>query len=464
MIMDMKLSQIFPSHIQLIFEQLGTIAVLNAEGQYVYVSRAWAQKMECAPECALGRHVTEFFPNTRALEAMEQGTPILAHPIKIGRGSEGKQFTSYFPLFEGDQLIGCIIQTIFHGINEAQDFFDSFNKLRNERNYYRRELNRIRGAKYSIDNIVGESRAISQLRHNIRQAARSVSTVLIEGETGSGKELVCHAIHALSNRSSGPFITVNCAAIPLELAESELFGYESGAFTGAKAGGKAGRFELAHRGTLFLDEIDQLLPVMQPKLLRVLQEKELERVGGTKSTPVDVRLIAATNSNLEEQIRNKQFRSDLYYRLNVISIRIPPLRERLEDLPLLVDDIVQRLNEQLGASVEGVSEDVLARFADYEWRGNIRELQNVLERAVNNMPTGLLTWDVFADYFKSREQPPLHNSVSEQSDFRAVKKRLEHSVVADALARSGGNKKQAAAFLGISRTMLYRKLHTHGLL
>lgn len=448
---------------RLIFEQLGTFALLNAEGNYLYVSKSWAEKMECAPEDALGRHVTEFYPNTRAVEAMEKRIPILAHPIKVGVKPSGKQFTSYFPLFEGGRLIGCIIQTIFDGMSEAQEFSDTFKRLRSERNYYREELSRIRGAKYSIGNIVGESQAIRLLRDAIRQAARSVSNVLIEGETGTGKELVSHAIHALSERADRPFIKVNCAAIPLELAESELFGYDYGAFTGAKSGGKVGRFELAHRGTLFLDEIDQLSPAVQPKLLRVLQEKELERVGSTKSTPVDVRLITATNSNLEQQIQGRQFRSDLYYRLNVINIRIPPLRERLEDLPLLVEDSIRRLNMQLGTSVEGVSGEVLERFADYGWRGNIRELQNVLERAINSMPTGVLPWDAFADYFMGREQQSLHRSFPGQPGFKAIKKRLERSIIVDALTRSQGNKKQAAEFLGISRTLLYRKLHEYGL-
>ena len=288
--------------------------------------------------------------------------------------------------------------------------------------------------------------------------------MLIEGETGTGKELVSHSIHSLSSRSAKPLIKLNCAAIPEGLAESELFGYEQGAFTGANKGGKVGKFELAHKGTLFLDEINQLSSTIQPKLLRTLQEKEIERVGGVKTIPVDVRLIAATNKPLEDLIQDNKFRSDLYYRLNVIYIRIPPLRERLEDIPLLTLSIIEKLNMQMGTSVSGVSDDVLSMFQQYSWPGNIRELQNILERAMNQKLTGLLTKQDFEPQFELLRKRI--TGATPKENYQSVglaKKQMEKKLIEETLAQFDGNKKQAAEHLGISRTSLYNKIRELGI-
>ena len=213
-------------------------------------------------------------------------------------------------------------------------------------------------SKYGIDNIIGISEAVQGLKMEILSAARTSSSVLIEGETAVGKELVAHAIHSLSNRHAGSFVRVNCSAIPENLMESEFFGYESGAFTGAQKGGKAGKFERATGGSLFLDEIGELPLYMQPKFLRMLQEQEIERVGGSQLIPIDTRIIAATNVSLEELVQKRLFREDLYYRLNVVRIRVPPLRERKEDIPLLVEDVINRLNIRLGLEITGVDQEV----------------------------------------------------------------------------------------------------------
>lgn len=452
-----------PEFCRLVFEHLGTFAILDRSGRYVFVSQKWAERMNCAPENAIGRHVTEFFPYTRAMEAMEKKAPILAHPIKISDASDAKQFTSYLPLFEGHEVVGCVIQTVFHNIDEAICFSDNFNKVYRERNYYKQELRKLQGSRYQIENIIGESKSILALKENIRLAARSASNVLIEGETGTGKELVAHAIHDLSNRAFHPMIKVNCAAIPLELAESELFGYEYGAFSGAKAGGKSGKFELAHKGTLFLDEINQMSALIQPKLLRVIQEGELERVGGSKNIKIDVRLIAAANASLEDMVDDKLFRSDLYYRLNVINIRIPPLRDRLSDIPLLVSNMIERLNLQLGTTVEGVSPEALENLCDYAWPGNIRELQNVLERAMNARLTGMIPWQYFSEYFQQKRKNFLTDRATFRTPIRETKRNLERSMIYDALMKNRGNKKRTAESLGISRTMLYRKIQEYGI-
>jgi two-component system response regulator AtoC len=228
---------------------------------------------------------------------------------------------------------------------------------------------------------VGESSAIRQVYQVVEKVADTPSTVLITGESGTGKELVARALHDNSSRRAGPFIKINCAAIPKTLMESELFGYEKGAFTGA-VGSKPGRFELAHGGSLFLDEIGEIPVEMQVKLLRVLQESEFERVGGIKTIKVDVRLITATNRDLAAEITTGGFRDDLYYRLNVVPIHLPPLRERREDIPLLVDHFLTRFNERLKKQVTGVEPEAIDRFVSHQWPGNIRELENVIERTV----------------------------------------------------------------------------------
>lgn len=449
-----------PVFTKLIFEQLGVFAILNSSGNYIYVTNSWAKGYGCTPNEVIGKHVKDFYPETRAIEAMERNTPILAHPIGINAHNNERQFTSYIPIVHNQKVLGCIIQTIFRDVAEAFTFSEVFSKLLSERNYYRKELRKIHANKYSIENIIGSSNAIKQLKEQIYQAARSTSNVVIEGETGTGKELVTHSIHALSDRSNKTLIKLNCASIPLELAESELFGYEYGAFTGAKSGGKTGKFELADKSTLFLDEINHLSVVIQPKLLRVLQEKEIERIGGTKTIPIDIRLITATNIPLKKLVEQNSFRSDLFYRLNVINIRIPPLRERLEDLPLLIDSIIERLNIQLGTMVSGIDEDTLQKFKDYSWPGNIRELQNVLERAMNEKLSGTLSWQQFSGYFDTPNYRMLKQNVfkAQYKDTKKAKKELERSMINEVLSQFNGNKKKTAEYLGISRTLLYQKI------
>jgi formate hydrogenlyase transcriptional activator len=232
-----------------------------------------------------------------------------------------------------------------------------------------------------FEQIIGNSPALEALLEQVERVAPTDSTVLIEGETGTGKELIAHAIHNISLRCGRPFVRLNCAAIPLDLLESELFGHERGAFTGAIAQ-KIGRFELADKGTLFLDEVGDIPPALQPKLLRVLQEQEFERLGSTRTHQVDVRLVAATNRDLTEMVNRGEFRSDLYYRLNVFPIMLPPLRERREDIPALVTHFVEILGRRMGRPIEEIPRETMSALSSYQWPGNIRELQNLIERAV----------------------------------------------------------------------------------
>src|SRR5258707_963756 len=240
-----------------------------------------------------------------------------------------------------------------------------------------------------FEQVIGNSPALEAVLEQVDRVAPTGSTVLIQGETGTGKELIAHAIHNISSRCGRPFVRLNCAAIPLDLLESELFGHEKGAFTGAIAQ-KIGRFELADKGTLFLDEVGDIPPVLQPKLLRVLQEQEFERLGSTRTHQVDVRLVAATNRDLAEMVNQGEFRSDLYYRLNVFPVLLPPLQERRDDIPALVAHFVEILGRRMGREIEHIPPETMSALSSYHWPGNIRELQNLIERAVILSNDGVL--------------------------------------------------------------------------
>ena len=254
--------------------------------------------------------------------------------------------------------------------------------------------------KITLDNIISTSEIMEHTKQKALIASKSNSTVLITGESGTGKELFARAIHNHSDRSDYPFVAVNCAAIPDNLLESELFGYEEGAFTGAKKGGKLGKFEIAQKGTIFLDEIGDMSLHLQGKLLRVLQERELDKIGGGSNILIDVRVIAATNKNLEELVKNGQFREDLYYRLKVIPLMLPPLRNRKDDIPLLIDYMIKEYSQKLNKDVIGMEDDVRTALVDYSWPGNVRELQNIIEYSINMSISNLLTLDIIPNNIK----------------------------------------------------------------
>ncbi len=314
--------------------------------------------------------------------------------------------------------------------------------------------------KITLDNIIGSSELITQTKRNALIASRSTSTILITGESGTGKELFARSIHNHSDRVDHPFVTVNCAAIPDNLLESELFGYEEGAFTGAKKGGKLGKFELADKGTIFLDEIGDMSLHLQAKLLRVLQERELDKIGGKSNVFIDVRIIAATNQNLEAMVKNGSFREDLYYRLNVIPIKLPSLRERREDIPMLINYMIDEYSDKLGKQILGIDENAKQLLMNYSWPGNIRELQNVIEYSINMSQSKVLTLDSMPKSLITVEYSEKEDSIEkirtlEELEIREIKK---------ALAMYKDYKKDkdlAAKALGISRATLYRKLEKY---
>lgn len=455
-------NHIDPQTMLAFIEGLAAMAVLDKEGNYTYVSPGWERYTGHTAEEAIGRKVWEMVPDTHAPEVYKTGKPVFAKAVK----AEGvPAFTSYFPRFdEKGELCGVFLYVIVHGMEDAQSLIRRIGELSSAVEFYRQELSRERGARYGLDNIIGKSAAIVRLKEQILQAARSTSTVLIEGETGSGKELIAHSIHAMSARQAANFVRVNCSAIPAELMESEFFGYAAGAFTGASKKGKMGRFQLANGGSIFLDEVNLLTTTMQPKFLRVLQEMEIDPVGGDKSIPIDVRVIAASNIPLEALVEAGQFRSDLYYRLNVIRIQAPTLRERKEDLPLLVNNFIHRLNYQLGMVIEGVAPGAMELLMEYDWPGNVRELQNAVESAMNAADSHVLRRKDFRQ-MEQRMQARKRRQVAGPGDFRLrpARRAFERELIRDALAAAGGNRVKAAELLDISRTVLYEKMEQYGL-
>jgi len=314
--------------------------------------------------------------------------------------------------------------------------------------------------KFGLESIIGSSRPMTEMFEFIRQVAPSQATVLIQGESGTGKELVANAIHRLSSRSSGPFVAVHCAALATSLLESELFGHEKGAFTGA-TGRRQGRFESADGGTLFLDEISEIEPEVQVKLLRVLEEHKFERVGGSIVIEVDIRLIAATNKDLKKLVNEGKFREDLFFRLDVVNMDLPPLRERADDIPLLCDHFIAETNERNGASVEGITADALNILSAYAWPGNVRELRNAIEKmAVMARNRKLTARDVPALIRSEVSVPGALSSAGTAPDGGSLEE-AEKSMILAAIERNGSNITRAAAELGVSRRTLHRKLNRY---
>src|SRR4051812_8965044 len=340
-------------------------------------------------------------------------------------------------------------------------------------------LNQQLHGEFDFGNIIGESAALGEVLTKIEQVAPTVSTVLLRGETGTGKELVAHAIHINSPREEKPFVRVNCAALAPGILESELFGHEKGSFTGAMER-RRGRFELADGGTLFLDEVGDLPMEVQIKLLRTLQERELERVGGNETIKVDVRVVSATNRNLEKMIEEGEFREDLYYRLNVFPINLPPLRDRLEDLPVLVNHFIAKFARQMGTQPAGASAEAMAKLREYNWPGNVRELENIVERAMI-LARGASLGAQHLDFVRRMPSAATHQSGSlpvipasssgptlapAGDDGKSLAERLlesERKEIVAAVEKSRGNIASAARQLGINRSTLYYRLRKHGL-
>jgi DNA-binding NtrC family response regulator len=404
----------------------------------------------------------EFLREARDVRPNAVGIILTAYAdveVLLGAINSGVVYRYVQKPWDRDELTVVIRQALerYHLVAENERLLTRLEELNR---YLQRELE----AELHVGRLVGSSVALRAVLEQVRQVAPTSSTVLLRGESGTGKELIAHAIHHNSPRRDKPFVRVNCAALAPGVLESELFGHERGSFTGAMAR-RLGRFELAHAGTLFLDEVGDLPIEVQIKLLRVIQEGEFERVGGSRTIKVDVRLISATSAPLERLLDEGRFREDLYYRLNVFPLHVPPLRDRKEDIPELVQHFIARHRQRVGKAITGIEPDALARLLVHDWPGNVRELENLVERALILAPGERITAESLA--FQGRPQkapPPFGPPVDEpRGTLDATLEALEKRQIEDALRRLGGSKSEVARELGINRTTLYYRLKKHGL-
>lgn len=435
-------------------QALEEVIMVDALGRIVYISDEYSKNMEISIPDALGKPINEVLDHTDIPSVLKSG-----HATKgVVYQRKGKNFwISRYPIRDGEKIIGAVAQCILGTYLETDQIEKKLRYVTRELNYYKEKYRQASTARYTADNIVTGSRTVLELKETIAQIALTKSTVLITGESGTGKEVFANAIHSLSSRKDKPFVRLNCAAIPDNLLEAELFGYEEGAFTGAVKGGKIGDFEAANGGTILLDEVDALTPNLQAKLLRVIQEKEVKKVGSTKPVPIDVRFIFATNKDLLKLVEEKSFREDFYYRINVINLKLPPLRERVEDIPLLTDYFIKRFNSELDMHITGISPEALALLQGYSWPGNIRELENCLERAFNYARGGGL---LQAEHIKLT---PSHAAEVVPLSLREARAYAERKAIQRALSAAGGNKREAARLLEIDRSVLYEKLKRYNL-
>ena len=412
----------------------------------------------------VGRPVEEVVPNTMMNQVIESGRPIV---LDLLTNKAGTFLVSRLPLRdESGQVLGAVgmvwlNESPDHTQSTMQPLMAKFSRLQKELDDARRELAAQRRPKYTIASFIGSSPAVMEVKRQARRVAGTDSTVLLLGETGTGKELMAQGIHAGGHRAAGPFVGVNIAAVPDSLLEAEFFGVAPGAFTGADRKGRAGKFKLADGGTLFLDEIGDMPLALQAKLLRVLQEQEVEPLGSNKVERVDVRIIAATSRDLPAMVAAGTFRADLFYRLNVLPIRLPALRERLEDLDALADHLLDDIARRTGLVTPKIlAADALELLAGQRWPGNIRELRNALEQASLMTDEVVLTWrhlDQFVATAGSRGTAPLA-AVPMSGSLPGAIADLEFQAIASALRTTKGNKAAAAKLLGIARATLYEKL------
>jgi PAS domain S-box-containing protein len=436
--------------------------IVDTDSRILEMNRAYLEYLQLSAEDVIGKHIHDVIKNSELPKILKSGiteTNVMHKLVKDQSPSHEKYaIVTRAPVWNGAEVIAAVGQVKFS--LKTMELANKLQSMDEELQYYRTALERIIGSKYSFETMIGVSKAFSDVKRIAQKASRSEMSVLLTGETGTGKEVFASAIHYSSDRKKQPFIRINCAAIPADLLESELFGYAEGSFTGAMKGGKKGKFELADKGSIFLDEIGDMPLAMQSKILRVLQEKEIEKVGSYATTSVDVRVIAATNKNLEEKVRNKTFREDLYYRLNVINIEIPPLRERVEDIPLFAAYFLKELNKKYKTDIR-LSPEVSQKLQEYSWPGNIRELNNIIGRAYSlvddeiilaaHLPASILT------------KFHLQSRVSSHRNLNILVDDFEREIIISFLEKNDYNCAKTAEELGIHRTTLYNKIDKLGI-
>lgn len=430
----------------------------DKECRIIFVNRVYADLLGIEPNEALGKSIFEFFPNSRLPGVMRKAEAELGQRCLLS--GKVPYIVNRIPVKKNGRIVGVILESIFKDFSNLKNLISRLDLLESKVKFYRNGLRNLLSARYTFDDIKGESESIRLARKVAAKYAATDSPVLILGATGTGKELFAHSIHMASKRIEGPFVCVNCAAIPKELLESEIFGYAPGAFTGANYKGKIGKMELAHGGSLFLDEIGDLPLDAQAKFLRSLESKVIEKVGSLEPVEVDFRLIAATTRDLKGMIKHGEFRDELFYRLNAMTVYVPKVSERKGDIPALVHYFLNALGKPEIHCTKGAME-VLQR---YPWPGNIRELKNVIEQTVSLLDGRVI--DV-------KDLPPeiisLHYNIQVPADqseslLSRILAQSESHTIRESLKMSKGNMSKTARLLGISRTTLYHKCKKHNLL
>lgn len=475
--------------VQDLLESMNDSIIVDKDGKVIFFSESYGKDAGVKSKDVIGKDVREVIKNTRMHIVLQTGTEEYAQAFsatlsnKSGPTSTPLHFCNRIPIRRhGDpsgEIIGAFAYTTVADMDDIRKMKEQLDSLKRQDILMMDHLSEIYRPQFTLDSIKGSSHEMASMRNMIRKVASSNITVTISGETGTGKELIASAIHELSPRHDKPFIKINCAAIPYDLLESELFGYEPGSFTGASKNGKIGKFELANHGTLLLDEIGEMPMGLQAKILRILQEKELERIGSKKSIPLDIRLLCSTNRNLGEMVKSGQFRSDLYYRINVLEIKSPPLREHMDDLTELCEFFVGKYCHNGSAQITGIDSSVYDLFRSYSWPGNIRELEHVIECACVMAYNGPLLPKHF-DFLMQRmssdttlpsafdtrvsdERPisrfePVQVPYEQSSGLASRTMQNERNAIIWAISKCHGNISEAAKLLQVNRSSLYRKL------
>jgi transcriptional regulator with PAS, ATPase and Fis domain len=450
------------------------LLVIDRQGLITLVNQHFADSLGVRAQDMIGKHILNAYTNSKASRlpiVMETGKAEIGWPHLIN----GREVVACrYPLFKDGEIVGALGRILFRDVREVTLLANQLSTLMGKESKAPPAVSKHCDFNYDINSMVGNSKAMRDLKTTLMRVAKRGSSVLLVGESGTGKELLAHSIHAASPRRYGPFIKVNCAAIPEHLLESELFGYADGAFTGARKGGQVGKFELANGGTLFLDEISDMSVTMQAKLLRVLQEKEVTPLGSESTRKFDVRVVTATNVNMEKLVEQGKFRHDLYYRLNIVSVLVPPLRQRTEDIFAIVEHFIDTFNVEFGLKVRGLTPDAWDVVKRYRFPGNIRELRNVIESAFNVVQGAQIRRSDLPDHLlQADSRIPTHplellagsgvEGGAGNHSLPSILERVEKHLIEEAIERSAGNKNAAAALLGISRPGIYKKIQKYHL-
>lgn len=435
------------------------ILIIDNTSTVLFVNESYLHTFQVKRERIIGRELKQFEPLARIHDVLATGKPLTGDISHI-YSAQKDMYADIIPLFSEDVLVGAM--ALMRDVTELTHISQELEHFQNLARNLRTQLDSKADLPPAFHHIIGQDPDFINMLRTAARASRSNASICIIGESGTGKEVLANAIHYSSNRADGPLIKINCAAIPDTLLESELFGYESGAFTGARSNGKPGKFELANHGTIFLDEIGELPLSMQVKLLRVLQEHKVERIGGERSIDLDFRLITATNRNLEEMIGEGTFREDLYYRINVIGLSIPPLRQRSTDIEIFARMFLDELNQKYQQHYSFTKQAIFA-ITNYSWPGNVRELKNYVERAAILSYDNVIDVDQLPDKIKSHRLS-VANTGHQTFQLHELLENTEREAIINTLQLCKGNKTQAIEILGISRRCFYQKLSKYNLL